>query len=156
MWHLFSKKEDQFDAENYRPVSILSRFSKVYERCMYDQIDEYFNKILSKQQCGFRQGISTQHCLLAMTEKWRKYLDKDGISGALLTGLSKSFNCLLHDLLIEKRAAYGFDYESFTMIQSYVSNRQQRTKINNIYNTYSDIIFGQYIRTIHPTEVALA
>ena len=51
---------------------------------MYDQMYEYFNKIILKQQCGFRQGFSTQHCLLAMTEQWRKYLDKNGVNGALL------------------------------------------------------------------------
>ena len=45
---LFSKKKDQSDLENYRPVSILPIFSKVYERCMYDQMYEYFNKIISK------------------------------------------------------------------------------------------------------------
>ena len=56
---LFSKKKDQSDLDNYRPVSILPIFSKVYQRCMYDQIYEYFNKILSKQQFGFRQGFST-------------------------------------------------------------------------------------------------
>ena len=80
---------------------------------MYDQMYEYFNKILSKQQCGFRQGFSTQHCLLAMTEKWRKYLDKDGVNGALLTDLSKAFDCLLLDLLIAKLAAYGFLIKRF-------------------------------------------
>ena len=57
------------------PGKILPIYSKVYKSCMYDQIYENFNKILSKQQGGFRQGFSTQHCLLAMTEKWRKYLD---------------------------------------------------------------------------------
>ena len=87
---------------------------------MYDQMCEYSIKILSKQQCGFRQVFSTQHCLLAMTKKWRKYLDKDGVSGALLTDLSKVFDYLLHDLLIEKLVAYCFDYESLTLIQSYL------------------------------------
>ena len=117
--------------ENYRSVSILPIFSKVYERCMYDQMYEYFNKILSKQQCGFRQGFSTQHCLHAMNEKWQKYLDKDGVNGALLTDLPKAFDCLLHDLLIAKLAVYGFDYESLTLIQSYLSNKKKRTKVNN-------------------------
>ena len=70
-----------------------------------------------------------------MTEKWRKSLDKNGVSGALLSDLSKAFDCLLHDLLIAKLAAYGFDYESLTLIQSYLSNRQQRTKFNNTYST---------------------
>ena len=99
---------------------------------------EYFNKIISKQQCGFRQDFSTQHCLLTMAEKWRKYLDKDGVTRAWLTDLSKAFNCLLHDLLIAKLATYGFDYKSLTLIQS----TKQRTKVNNTYSTYSNIIFG--------------
>ena len=54
---------------------------------MYDQMYSYLNKILSKWQCGFRQGYSTQHYRLIMTEKWRQCLDKGGISGALLTDL---------------------------------------------------------------------
>ena len=90
-------------------------------KCMYTL---HLNKILSKWQCGFRQGYSTQHCLLIMTEKWRQCLDKGGISGALLTDLSKAFDCLLHDLLIVKLAAYGFDYDSLVLIQSYLFERQ--------------------------------
>ena len=81
---------------------------------------EYFNKILSTQQCGFRQGFSTHHCLLSMTEKWRKYLDKYGVKGTLLTDLSRAFDYLLHDILIAKLAAYGFDYVSLMLIQSYL------------------------------------
>ena len=120
---VFFKKKDRENVENYRPVSILPVLSKVYERCMYDQMYAYLNKILSKWQCGFRQGYSTQHCLLIMTEKWRQCLDKGGISGALLTDLSKAFDCLLHDLLITKLAAYSFDYDSLVFIQSYLSER---------------------------------
>ena len=77
-----------------------------------------------------------------MTEKWRQCLDKGGISGALLTDLSKAFDCLLHDLLIARLAAYGFDYDALVFIQSYLSERQQRTKVNNAYSTYSDILYG--------------
>ena len=72
------KKKDRINVENYRPVSILPNLSKIYERCLYDQMYKYFNHILSKWQCGFRKGFSTQHCLLVMTEKWRKCLDKGG------------------------------------------------------------------------------
>ena len=61
-----------------------------------------------------------------MTEKWRKYLDKDVVSRTLLTDLCKAFDCLLHDLLIAKLAPFAFNYESLTLIQSYLSNRQQQ------------------------------
>ena len=77
-----------------------------------------------------------------MTEKWRHCLDKEGgISGALLTDLSKPFDCLLHYLLITQLAVYGFDYDSLVFIQSYLSERQQRTKVNNAYSTYSDVLY---------------
>ena len=63
------KKKCKFDIENYRPVSILLVLSKIFERCMFDQMYSYFNQILSKHQCGFRQGYSSQHSLLLMVEK---------------------------------------------------------------------------------------
>ena len=65
----YLKKKDRNNVENYCPVSIIPNFSKIYERCLYDQMYKYFNHILSKWQCGFRKGFSTQHCLLVMTEK---------------------------------------------------------------------------------------
>ena len=79
---------------------------------MYTQIYEYLNEILLNSQCGFRQGYSAQHCLLILGEKWRQCLENGRVSGILLTGLSKAFDCILRDLLIAKLAAYGFDCNS--------------------------------------------
>ena len=81
------------DIENYRPISILSALSKIYERCMYDQMYKYFDQILSKYQWGFRQVYNTQHCPRMMVEKWKEALDKGGLGGALLADLSKAFDC---------------------------------------------------------------
>ena len=85
---------------------------------------------------------NAKHCLLIMVEKWRQCLDNGGVSGALLTDLSKAFDCILHDLLIPKLAAYGFDHNSLQMLQRYLSNRKQRTKINDAYSKYREILFG--------------
>ena len=63
------KKKDRNNVENYRPVCILSNLLNIYERCLYDQMYKYFNHILSKWQCRFREGFRTQHCLLVMKEK---------------------------------------------------------------------------------------
>ena len=61
---------------------------------------------------------------------------------ALLADLSKAFDCILHDLLIAKPTAYDFDYNSMQMLLSYLSNRKQRTKVNDAYSKYCKILFG--------------
>ena len=136
------KKDSRNIESNYRPVSILSNISKIYERCLYNQISDFFEEKFSNYQCGFRKGFSAQHCLLVMIEKWRKSLDKGGSFGALLTDLSKAFDCLPHDLLVAKLYAYGFDLKSVTLLHSYLTGRKQRVKIDHIYSCWEEILFG--------------
>ena len=69
---------------------------------MQNQMSPYLNQIFSKYQCGFRKGHNAQHYLMAMIEKWRKFLDIPGHAGALLTDLSKAFDCIDHELVIAK------------------------------------------------------
>ena len=63
------KKADRYSKGNQRPVSILSKVSKIYERWMFRQIHEYMDVVLSRHQFGFRKGYSTQQCLFTMLEK---------------------------------------------------------------------------------------
>ena len=136
------KKGSRTCETNYRPVSILPNISKIYERCMYKQMSIFFDEILSQYQCGFRKGFSSQHCLAPMLEKWRESIDNGGCFGALLTDLSKAFDCLLHYLLIAKLHAYGFDMNALKFLHSYLSDRKQRVKINNEYSSFEEIVFG--------------
>ena len=117
---------------NYIPVSILP----------YDQINDYFHPLFSKLQCGFRKVFNAQHCLLVLAEKCRQALDTRGYAGILLTDLSKAFDCINHELLIAKLHAYGFSSESLTFIQSYLTNRIQRVKINSSFSEYSNVESG--------------
>ena len=80
--------------------------------------------------------------MISLIEKWKKSVDNGGAFGALLTDLSKAFDCLPHELLIAKLDAYGFDKISAKLIHSYLSNRKQRVKINNKYSSWSKILFG--------------
>ena len=74
-----------------------------------------------------------------MVEKWKINLDKAGVCGALLTDLSKVFDCLSCDLLIAKLNAYGLDMFSLKLMRSYISSRKQRVKVNNSYSSWKDI-----------------
>ena len=105
-------------------------------------MSHFFENILSKYQCGFRKGVSTQHCLLAILEKWKRSIDNGKAFDALLTDLSKAFDCLDHELLIAKLNAYGFSLTASKLIHDYLSNRKQRTKINLSYSSWHEIIFG--------------
>ena len=85
------------------------------------------DEILSKYQCGFRKGFNAHYCQLSMIEKCKESVDNGGAFGALMTDLSKVFDCLLYGLLIAKPNAYGFDIKS-GLIQQYPPNRKQRVK----------------------------
>ena len=103
------KNKSKNSKGNYRPVSILSNISKIYERCLYDPIQVFFDSILSKCQCGFRRGCNAQNCLITLIEKWKESVENGEAFLTLFTDLSKAFDCLSHELLIAKLDAYGFD-----------------------------------------------
>ena len=80
--------------------------SEIFERCIFPQLYSFLILILimleflSKYHFRFRKGYSTQYCLLAMLEKWKSAVDKAKSFGALLTDLSKAFDCFSHELLL--------------------------------------------------------
>ena len=86
--------------------------------------------------------FQTQTLTLTLIDEWKKSVDNGGAFGALLTDLSKAFDCLPHELLIAKLDAYGFDKSSLKLIHSYLSNRKQRVKVNDTYSSWSEILFG--------------
>ena len=73
----------------------------------------------------FSKGFSAQHCLLAMIEKWKTAVDQEGVFAALLTDLSKAFDCIPHDLIIAKLAAYGFDTNALKLIHNYLTGSKE-------------------------------
>ena len=107
-------------------MSISSNISKIYEGCLYDQIQVFFDSILSKYHCRFRRDYNAKHCLRTLIEKWKKSVDNVGAFGVLFTDLSKALDCLSHELLIAKLDAYGFDKNTVKLVNSYLSKRKQR------------------------------
>ena len=126
------KKDDKLSKKNYRPISVLNVFSKVFERYILNQMMPFFNKIQSKFISAYRSRYSSQHVLLRLIEEWSKCLDENKVVGAILMDLSKAFDCLPHDLLIAKLEAYGLDRSALKLLLSYLNNRKQSEKVTGV------------------------
>ena len=92
------KKDSRNKVHNYYPMSILINLSKVYGKCLFNEMVIHFDDILSKYQCGFRKGFSSQQCLIVL----QKFKHKGGSFAAIAIDLLKAFGCFLHGLLIAK------------------------------------------------------
>ena len=136
------KRKDKCVKENYRPVSILTNIAKVYEKLLHNQLYSYFDNTLSPNQSGFRKGHSAQQCLLVMIEKFKESIDKGHQFGALLTDLSKAFDCIDHKLLTENLYSYVISLSSINLLSSDLSNRTQRIKINDCFSLRNEIEYS--------------
>ena len=125
------KKLDRLCKENYRPVSILTAVSKVFEKMYCRQLTSYFERIFSKYLSGFRQKYSCQSTLLRMIEEWKSALDNGNMVGSIAIDLSRAFDSLPHGLLLAKVYAYSVNIESCKLIASYLHNRHHRVKIRD-------------------------
>ena len=79
---------------------------------------------------------------VAMFERWRMHLGKEGKYSALFIDLYKTFDSLQHDLLLAKLNAYGFSYKSIKLISIFLSGREYRTKIDSAYSDWEDLLIG--------------
>ena len=136
------KKGSTTDKANFRPISILPTVSKIYERLVAKQLNQFMEKKLSKYLCGFRKGYNTQYALLNMLRNWQKCLSNKGKVGAILMDLSKAFDCLPHDLLIAKLKAYGFGQHSLRFLYSYLSNRKHIVRISSSFSEWLELVLG--------------
>ena len=127
--------KDKNTIGNFRPVSVLNVISKFFENVIKNQITVFLDTKLSIFISAYRKSYS-------LTEEWRNKLDKNYVVGTVLMDLSKAFDCVPHDLLIAKLDAYGFDKDALSYILSYLTEREQATRINNIYSLYQLILSG--------------
>ena len=125
--------------ENYRPISLLPSISKIFEKVIYSQLNNFLESKFSSLLCGFRKGHSTQHALFNLLQKWQISLDNSEIIGTIL---SKAYDCLPHELLIAKLEAYGLCSTSLKLILDCLSNRKHRVKLGNITSSWLELLLG--------------
>ena len=138
------KKESVLNYLNYRPISLLSVFSKIYEKTIYVRIYSYlvkYNMIYSKQ-FGFRGNHSVNHAIISMTEHIRSLLDRGEYVCGVFVDLEKAFDTVHHDILCEKLNFYGLRGNINKLLKSYLSDRKQFVSINGFDSEVKDVTCG--------------
>ena len=128
------KTEDRKLMVNYRPISVLPVFSKILEKIMYKRLITYLenNNILSDKQYGFRERHSTYMALVELVDKVTEELDNKKFSVGIFVDLSKAFDTINHNILLDKLNSYGIRGTSNSWFCSYLSNRLQYVQLSNV------------------------
>jgi Reverse transcriptase (RNA-dependent DNA polymerase)/Endonuclease-reverse transcriptase len=131
------KEGSRKEFQNYRPISVLPSFSKIYERLVYNRLCDYTQKlcILSPKQYGFRAGYSTYMSLLDFYDKVSNSIENKCYTVGIFIDLKKAFDTIDHHILLKKLFHYGIRGVALDWFESYLSSRQQYVSIGNIAST---------------------
>jgi hypothetical protein len=138
------KNNDPSLMSNYRPISLLSSISKIIEKVMFSQLYEYLdkNKLLCPQQFGFRPHHSTELAALQLVDILVKEMDNGNKPISIYLDLSKAFDTLDHDILLEKLRHYGVTGVELNLFHSYLTGRKQYVHYKNARSTVANVITG--------------
>ena len=138
------KKGDAQSIENYRPVSTLPIFGKIFEKVIYERLYNFFisQNILNHQQFGFRKGHSTSHALNFSINHIEKSLRNKMHVLAIFIDFSKAFDTIDHKILLHKLWHYGVRGNAHDLLHDYLSKRTQYTSVLNEESERAPIIYG--------------
>jgi len=132
------KKGSKSELSNYRPISLLTSFSKIFEKVVYKRLVNHTSvyNILSKAQYGFRTNMSTDNAIYQLTNNILEALDSKQLVRGIFCDLSKAFDCVDHETLLNKLEYYG-RVTANKLIKSYLVDRSQRVlNKDNYFGTY--------------------
>ena len=138
------KSGDEMVFSNYRPVSVLPVFSKLFERLMYNRLITFINdnKILYEYQFGFQKGKSTYMAMVMLIEKVTEALDRGECVIGLFLDFSKAFDTVDQKVLLQKLEIYGIQDVSLKWFKDYLANRTQYVTYNTIKSTKENVNCG--------------
>ena len=127
------KKGIKEDVTNYRPISLLTSFSKVLERIIYDRLLKHIrtNNILRSEQFGFRVSSSTEKASYKLIDDVLNALNNKLTVGGIFCDLQKAFDCIDHNILLAKLEFYGITGVTYSLIRFYLQGRHQKVVLNN-------------------------
>lgn len=138
------KSGDPSLLDNYRPISTLSVFNKVFEKLLANRLIDFFerNQVLYAYQYGFRQACSTATAITELVDFVLQEIDSKKIVGALFIDLKKAFDTLNHDILLKKLYAYGIRGIVFDLFKNYLTNRRQYVCLNGYKSAIGEVNNG--------------
>ena len=138
------KKGDNTIFDNYRPISILPAISKVFERVIFDQLHEYFHnrELYYSSQYGFREKHSTELATLEIIDRIIQEMDKHLTPINIYIDLSKAFDTIDHNILMDKLKHYGIKDTAFNLFKNYLSNRKQYVQFGHVKSKEAYITTG--------------
>jgi hypothetical protein len=130
------KKGNRYELSNYRPISLLTSFSKIFENVIYERLVKHVSAydILSKAQYRFRTNISTDNAICQLTNNILKAVDNKQLVEGMFCDLSKAFDCVVHETLLNKLEYYGVGGTANKLIKSYLVDRFQRVLIKDSHS----------------------
>ena len=138
------KKGAKSNVDNYRPISLLNVFSKIFEKIMKKFLVDFIeaNNIISHNQFGFQRGKSTQDALVLFSKNLYNNLDQSNHVLSIFVDFSKAFDTVPHNILLKKLEFYGIRGVLNNWFKDYLSNRSQQTKVSNHLSNVKTIKFG--------------
>ena len=136
------KKGDKQLLKNYRPISLLPIFGKIFERIIYNNIFEYLttNKLISDNQSGFKLGDSSVKQLLSITHEIYHSLDNSLEVRSVFLDIVKTFDKVWHEGLILKLNQYGILGNLVCLIKCFLKNRKQRVVLNGQTSSWTNVL----------------
>ena len=141
---LFKNKDSENDFGNYRPISLLTTISKIFERVIFNQLYEYMtlNNLFINSQYGFRKKHSTELAALELVDRVAKDMDKNKVPLSIFIDLSKAFDTLDHEILLQKLKHYGVEGIALGWFKSYLTNRKQKVNYDGMMSITLDLKTG--------------
>ena len=138
------KQGSKFILNNYRPISLLSIFSRILEKIVCKQLDSFIVKhnLLYENQYGFRSKHSTLHAVISITDKIQKAIDQGYYSCGIFLDLSKAFDTVNHQILLDKLEYYGIRGLAKQWFESYLMNRMQFVSLGSCKSDMLNISCG--------------
>ena len=129
---------------NYRPISLLPIFSKIFEKVMYNRLILFLDtyKLLYELQFGFRKDHSTCAALIMLIDKITSELEKGNFVLGVFLDYSKAFDCINHSILLQKLHYYGIRGIALEWFRNYLSDRKQFVYFNNTKSNYLNVTCG--------------